>query len=510
MKKVATINFLVLVVFLFIGSTIVFGQKNYKRGYGFGGHSVADMEALSQGSSWWYNWWYKPDANNNIENVYQNYGMEFVPHVWSTNFNEADLRNYLNSHPDVKYIMGYNEPNFRAQANLTPAEAAAQWYKIEQIAADYNLKIVAPALNYSPDAPYHNPFDWMDDWLTECDKIGGCKFDFVNVHCYMNTVGALDWYIGEWERYGKPIWLTEFCAWDGIESSATPAYQQNFMREALEMLDNKPSVYRYAWFVGRSSGIPYNSLLAGSGQLTDLGKMFVGDNNIGTPAAPKPVTLRVVDRTMGNVTNSNQWPNQSVYCWLGDDQTWTGRNNMPNGVDGDWIGMYEGVSGGRLQKNSNEWIWSYTFTPEIGMTYHWNPGVWTNAQRSENSFKDMHSGENLIFTVGNNGVSNGELTLIIESAEKATSMGAYTPTSIGDNLLADGDFEIVPNPVDDIFEIISPWIIDKIEIYNLTGQIALTVNDASKVDVTALPKGYYVAKTYSNNRYKGAKNFLVK
>lgn len=512
MKNNNYLKLLLALVFICSLNSLTIGQnnnQNFKRGYGFGNHAQADMEALSQTASWWYNWWHQPDGQNNIIDVYQDFEMEFVPQAWNAGFNETAMRAYLDNHPDVKYIMGYNEPNFHAQANLSPAQAAANWHKIEKVADDYNLKIVGPALNYSPDAPYHSPFDWMDEWLEECDKIGGCRFDYVNVHSYMNTVGALEWYLGEWERYGKPIWLTEFCAWDGIETTATPAYQQNFMREALAMLDAKPTVYRYAWFVARSTGIPYNSLLGSvPGQLTDLGRIFTDQN-----AAPenKDVTLRVVDRTLGEVSNSAAWSNESVYCWLGNTQSWAGENNMPDGtMQGDWIGMYDGLEGGRLIKTATEWIWSYTFKPVAGYSYNWNPGVWTNVGRTENSFQYLYEERNLEFSVDNNGKATGELTLIIENTNKATPTGEYTTTGI--NGLADisNQVFIAPNPATDEVHIFSPFQIKSVSIYTQDGILMFSKKTQGTLSVKELSLGHYIMQITSIHDQLAVKKLVIR
>ncbi|WP_010419194.1 glycosyl hydrolase [Anaerophaga thermohalophila] len=501
----------IILVSLIVNS-FTFGQvdnRNFKRGYGFGNHTQADMEALSAGTTWWYNWWYRPDATDNIINVYQDYGMEFVPQAWNANFDEAGLRQYLNEHPDVKYIMGFNEPNFKAQANLTPAQAAAEWHKIEAIAEDYNLKIVGPALNYSPDAPYYDPFQWMDEFLEECDALGGCHFDYVNVHSYMNNVDALRWYLNEWKKYGKPIWLTEFCAWDGIETTVTPEYQQNFMIEALELLDNDPDVYRYAWFTAKSTGIPYNSLLGTTpGELTTLGLIYTDQYTI--PQSDY-ITIRVIDKTKGEVTNSAVWPDQSVYTWLGNTTTWVGLNNMPPGtMEGNWIGMYSGVEGGNLEKNEEEWIWSYTFIPTKGLTYNWNPGIWIDEARTENSLQNIHVGRNLEFTVDNEGVATGELTLVIEDANNATPVESTSATGINEKSRFNKVTNIAPNPANDRVFIFSPFQIKHVQIYNLTGELEISQDTNGSVFVGQLSSGQYIMKITGSQNEQAIKKLIIK
>ena len=98
--------------------------------------------------SWWYNWAVTPELP--VRDHYEDYDMDFVPMAWNGAFNETALREFLDEHPNVKYLLGFNEPNFAEQANLTPQQAADLWPQLEAIADDYNLKLVAPAVNYSP------------------------------------------------------------------------------------------------------------------------------------------------------------------------------------------------------------------------------------------------------------------------------------------------------------------------------------------------------------------------
>ena len=62
-----------------------------------------------------------------------------------------------------------DEPNFTAQANMTPRQAADAWPGFEALAKELNLKIVGPALNYSPNAPYQDPKKWYDEFFELVD-----------------------------------------------------------------------------------------------------------------------------------------------------------------------------------------------------------------------------------------------------------------------------------------------------------------------------------------------------
>jgi len=237
-----------------------------KRGLGYGHHSLNDLAALEGGINWWYNWYVEPDSQ--VANQYEDHNIEFVPMAWDENFDEPRLRAFLDTHPNVKYLLGFNEPNFAEQANLTPAEAAAQWPRVEAIADEYNLKIVGPAVNYSPgnvDIPNtdedSDPWVYLDAFFAACED---CRVDYIAVHTYMKWDTAVDWFVGEFERYGKPIWVTEWAGWDEGGFSSVEG-QMDYLAKTVRNMESNANVFRYAWFVGRTDGgantFPYIDIL---------------------------------------------------------------------------------------------------------------------------------------------------------------------------------------------------------------------------------------------------------
>ena len=131
--------------------------KSFKRGVGENQFALdGQMSPLAPGVSWYYNWANTP-AKGYQGSVIAFEGMDFVPMVWNANYSADNIREYVKSHPGVKYLLGFNEPNFKKQANMTPAEAAEKWGDVKALADELGLELVAPAMNYSPDAPYHDP-----------------------------------------------------------------------------------------------------------------------------------------------------------------------------------------------------------------------------------------------------------------------------------------------------------------------------------------------------------------
>lgn len=287
-------HFTALLCLIIISGTAFAQVKSKKRGIAYGYHSEADMAIISQGISWWYNWYHQPESS--VASVYKNYGMDFVPMAWGKTFNEAGLRAFYASHPEARYLLGFNEPNFMSQANMKPSEAAAIWPKLEKIAKDFNLKIVGPAVNYSGDGvtengvTYSNPIAYLDAFFAACPN---CQVDYIAVHNYMCYAGALSDYINQFKKYNKPIWLTEFACWD--QATITLNMQKGLMMGAIDYLENEPMIFRYSWFTGNRSGSsPYIDLFAPqSGKLTELGQLYVNFNPVHDPNAYSFIPARL-------------------------------------------------------------------------------------------------------------------------------------------------------------------------------------------------------------------------
>jgi hypothetical protein len=241
--------------------------QHCKRGLAYGFKSVTDLAVLSPGIDWWYNWALQPDAP-----VAASAAAEFVPMIWgwASGTTVDDVVQKIPS--GAQYLLAFNEPNFTSQANLTAQQAAALWPQLEEIAKRRGLKLVSPAVNYCGGGCNEtDPFKYLDDFFAACQ---GCQVDYIAAHWYACTGDALRWYLGQLKKYGRPIWLTEFSCGDGSDRSL--AVQEQYMREAVAILEADPDVFRYAWFSGRTSAIPNVDLLGADGQLTTLGQEYVG------------------------------------------------------------------------------------------------------------------------------------------------------------------------------------------------------------------------------------------
>ncbi|MDE6126780.1 MAG: glycoside hydrolase family protein [Muribaculaceae bacterium] len=243
----------------------------------------AQMAAVAPGVSWFYNW--APEMGRYLadENV-----MEYVPMCWNGSYDADKIRAWVASHPDCGYLLGFNEPNFSNQANMTPQAAAAKWPEVQALAKELNLKLVAPALNTSPNPPYQDPTKWMDEFVA---LVGEDAFDYTAVHSYGGFQALKNIATTFHDRYGKDVWVTEFCYWpeEGNPNSyVAPDSQIASMMQSVEWLEKTPWIFRYAWFkaIGNSSadkGPNYGLLISAKGEvereLSEQGKVYV---NMGT------------------------------------------------------------------------------------------------------------------------------------------------------------------------------------------------------------------------------------
>jgi len=248
-------------------------QRSAKRGVAFNFVYLSDLPLLSPYISWDYNWGNTP--SDNAADWFDINDIDFCPMCWNGNYNADKIRAFVAAHPKTKYLLAFNEPNLKDQARMTPSEAAAIWQPVVDLAKELNLKLVSPAMNYGTLENYSDPIKWMDEFFA---LVGTSDIYAISVHCYMASVGGLKTYIERFRKYDKPVWLTEFCAWDPKPSSEE--VQLAYMSDALNYLEQESLVERYAWFIPRYTGgnDPFMRLITKDepGELTAAGKIYCG------------------------------------------------------------------------------------------------------------------------------------------------------------------------------------------------------------------------------------------
>lgn len=179
-------------------------------------------------ASWWYNW---DNAAASTKNV------EYVP-MRSTLYWNAYAN--INDKRKATHALGFNEPDRPDQANMTVAQAIAEWPQLLKS----GLRLGAPAPS---DASVGT--DWLFAFMDKADSLG-YRVDFVPVHWYKGGQTAAQFYGWlKWvhERTKRPIWITE---WNNGANwtCCKPTYdeQARTIGEMIAMMDTARFVERYS------------------------------------------------------------------------------------------------------------------------------------------------------------------------------------------------------------------------------------------------------------------------
>ncbi len=289
------INVWAAVILLFFTSLAGAQTKSPKRGI-CGDASPADLATLAPFVTWYYDWGVEPPSVSQG----QLSGIEWVPMAWNAPANLTDFENKIPA--GSLYLLGFNEPNFKSQANMTPAQAAAAWPGLEAVAAAKGLKLVSPAVNWCGDCVdgvTNDPVDWLDKFFAACP---GCKVDYIAIHSYAPGSEALRNYLTKFKKYNKPLWITEFAPWDPPKPDYEGVVQ--YMKEAIPILENDPDVFRYSWFATRVGSNPDINLMGADGVLTKLGQLYASMAFPGLSADLPPVVMAGPDRFISQPASS--------------------------------------------------------------------------------------------------------------------------------------------------------------------------------------------------------------
>jgi putative glycosyl hydrolase len=208
------------------------------------GVSVWDFDGFTKalgdsGASWYFDWAAGPGKFPAPS------GVEFVPMIWGDG--SVTKSNLDKAKASGRVLLGFNEPDLAGQANMTVERALALWPLLQ--ATGLRLGSPAPAWGAA------DPGRWFDRFMQGvADK--GYRVDFIALHWYGSdfsaaATGQLKSYLqAVYNRYHKPIWLTEYALinFSGGTKYPTQAQQAAFATKSVQMLEGLPFVERYAWF----------------------------------------------------------------------------------------------------------------------------------------------------------------------------------------------------------------------------------------------------------------------
>ncbi len=194
---------------------------------------------------WYYTWNLK-----GIDGVV----VPFVPMVWGAS-----------TIPEVQGpILCFNEPDRPDQSNISVETALNLWPK------KTSARLGSPATAANPIKP-----GWFQDFMSADPMV-----DFVCTHWYgpPNVDSFLKRIDDLYEKYKKPIWITEFAVaqWNPEKPMFSEDAVIQFMQKVLPELEKRPHVERYAWKTRSTtdSVMGTSALFTDDGELTALGKVY--------------------------------------------------------------------------------------------------------------------------------------------------------------------------------------------------------------------------------------------
>ncbi|KAF7369070.1 Glyco-hydro-cc domain-containing protein [Mycena venus] len=272
-----------------------------KAGIAGGGDADTDMAQFTTTGkvSWYYTW-----SLSSVDT-----DLEFVPMLWG----EKDVTQWTDPSDGINAtiaqrkptaVLGMNEPQETGQSNLTPQQGADMWKTYIEPLHSQGLRLGSPAPSSAPSGK-----TWIQDFLTACN--GGCTVDFIALHYYdVNATKFAEYLTDFHDTFQRPIWVTEWAC-------------QNFNNGPQSFMDAQDWVERYAWFgiMRDLQGVnPDDAMMNSNGQITDLGKQYIGTEAPKTSGAPPSGTgtagLPGLPTNGGIVSQVRWWTSWSIILVL--------------------------------------------------------------------------------------------------------------------------------------------------------------------------------------------------
>ncbi|XP_052101548.1 uncharacterized protein LOC127735423 [Mytilus californianus] len=229
-------------------------------------HRRCGDEKVFTNVHWWYDWHTYP-WKHTLHKCSHNLKQGYVPMVWGW---RPDVDTPIRLLSQSRYVLGFNEPNHEKQSKMSPREAARHWKVLQKKA--HGKILVSPAVAPCASCEY-GPIEWLDEFFKLCRH---CRVDHIATHSYRCEASETMVYLNQlWQRYKKPIWLTEFAC----PQDKSAADQLQFMKQILPLLESADYVFRYSWFVSRNTENLFTTkavslLHQNSKKLTTLGKYY--------------------------------------------------------------------------------------------------------------------------------------------------------------------------------------------------------------------------------------------
>ncbi len=183
-----------------------------------------------------YNWGLEPAGDNPL-------GLHHQPMLWGNNHWEQMALHQAEwySTAEPVYLMGFNEPDHTDQSDLSVQRTLQMWSALEAI--DLPLASLCPS-------NWNN--GWANQWFAPAEQ-NHYRFDITAVHYYITSGPFANQFMnhvrGAYDRYHKPIWLTEWniVNWGG-PAPWTDEQVYTWMSEVVYRMENAEHIDRYFFF----------------------------------------------------------------------------------------------------------------------------------------------------------------------------------------------------------------------------------------------------------------------
>lgn len=221
------------------------------------GEECSDIGKLNV--SWYYNWTPRP-------NCPETGPVEFIPMIWSEKYLVGEnLDEFYSPLIGSGYpaLLGFNEPNWKGQAEMTVEEALEYWPMLEQT----GLRLGSPATTG------RSGLDWTIEFMKGA-KLRDYRIDFLALHWYGNCSGTADLeaFLDYYDAFGMPMWLTEWSCYDQDMAANTA-----FLEEVFPVLESFERLERFAWYSNRTTHETYlgAALFDSTGAATPNGAIYM-------------------------------------------------------------------------------------------------------------------------------------------------------------------------------------------------------------------------------------------
>lgn len=313
--------------------------SRYNNGNGSDAKKIDDLNV-----SWYYTW--------GVRSYNESINAQFVPMVWGSEQAESDgdlayiKKNYEDG--TFTHLLTFNEPDLADQANMTVDQALSYWEKLESIGIPLSSPVVSS----------YTQGGWLDEFMEKAIE-RGYRIDFIAVHSYQSfyTSGEVNKLKSDvldvlYEKYQKPIWLTEFGAVDiiardankqtkQVSSSCTAANAQKYIEQSTNMLEQCGYVERYSWFLdnfqekgeSRAWEAPYTSLYNDDDTISKTGQTYRDVDSV--------ISLFLNTESLDNATVGKSYE-QKILVSGGTGNYIFSAKGLPNGLSMTKGGVIEG------------------------------------------------------------------------------------------------------------------------------------------------------------------------